>query len=399
LNMPSLCRRTVTIIGLLLTLASVGTADASCNSDLQGQPFYSSLAHLSPHAQQQWAQVLKNGGQWLKYGLERIRKSGMTQLEFTFSDYEESGYFNRDFKYVHRDPSLGFEHQLVYLQNRLRGFKGTRAGDHLISEDDIIQPGFLFVDSQKEIILLPYAAEVAADLHVASEKEIGELVEPERYTEMLADGFQIVQVSQKENEFSFTQHDLGHLIGFSRDAVYMRAVRQLARQRAALSPERRKDSTEDREAMAAFYVFEVFSRGNLPALKTFFTKIGIPEAMDCESRKCLNEKLKPKYWQARELYPKMRLELIDLFGGSVVGGQSFNYDGYFSPKFDPVMIELQGQPWGNRELADILTYLLLTAKLSIPEQVRMLVEGDLRLRHIYDSYFHRMGPTFGRLIP
>lgn len=361
----------------VLLLASITAWAGTCRDALAVTRFQS-LAHLTPHAREQWAQVLESGGPGLRQAL--LDKMGSSRHEERlYAGYLASGYFSFD------DSSLAFERQLIHLQTELR----AAAPD----PDDRIEPGFLFADAEGKAVLLPYGAEMDAGIHVPATSQVAELVNNFSYTDYLAQGFQVVQLQSGDNGFNYAQHDMAHLIGFVRNPEYMREVRALARARAELGPSRRLvlSYAEERANMAVFYVFEALSRGRLSALQDYFAMLGVPRAMDCPDPRCLKTLLKPVRSEAFALYEDKIGQLIELLGGGMVGGQSFSMDGIWADTWEPTAMELSVAHRREGQFENYLFYLLTTARMPIAEQVRQLLKGPSpELCAAYKSYLGKV---------
>lgn len=357
----------------------------SCSGELEQNPSFDSLSHLTPRSQEIWSKILAEAGRLQVNGLLSPRGDAAKSV---IGSMNGLGFLGSKAE-MPEDPAHAMERLLVRLSWRIE--------DLGLPADQKIIPGFIFMDGMGQPRILAYGSEIPESLHFATSAEIKDLVNPATFTKAMADGFQVVQVQQPlDANFIYVQHDISHLIGLARDAGYMRSVRKMAKERAPTVGQRVNSPTN--EDVAGFYVFEAISHGNGEALKRFFRELGVPQAYDCETLECVRVFLTPQVAEAQRLYRLMAYEIMIPFGGSAVGGQkSINIGSKLLTTFDPYFNYAAQGPTGR--VSELVYHFLMLSKISIENHVARIGRGnDAYLCRAYRPLFNsRTPPEFIRL--
>jgi hypothetical protein len=323
------------------------------------------IERLDAHSKHQWELATLSLGKILSVHIsEWFRTLRLAGEENVLPAFKKAGFLNAY-------GGLREDNELPMAAIRLMQYFADQKQAALqsgLTEEDIIEPGFLFAHKSGKLIVLPFGARVPDGYSL--QVQFPDLLDGKVFTEFLAEGYQTVQLSLDRDDAWMSFHDISHLFGYYAELDYMRASRMLAQ--AASSG----DDITDSHSMANFYMFEIFTWVGKDALKEFEKRFGLQKLAECQETECFEDLLFEYGSPRADVWEYLRENMSALLrplGGAILSRNAVTFVGDPAEESAPYFIARKWLTTGQIDL--FVEFLYQMARTDIVHHAQVLRNG------------------------
>lgn len=346
------------------------------------QPAQHSSPRISPHSAQTWSHMAAVMGRALQSEMARLETLAPALKTLPNLNYLKSlGLI---------DSAAPAEVVALEVMDYFSQRKAEAFQKGLLHASESIEPGFLFFNSAKQTLVLPFGAPIPEGYFPALEE--GQLYDGTHFTEILGQGYQILQLDAEKGWIAL--HDVAHLIGYHSNFEYMKAVRRQA-QRGA---QERLYPTVWSQRASNFYLFELFAWPSRAAFQQFESRFGLEGLSHCQDLKCIQSFLFEGELPKKEVTTYLAANfnsMLQPLGGTLLGANRTRFLG--QEEIDSAPYFLMHKLLTSGLVDRYVEMLLLMLRTPLEEHAEMLRKGPSAAFCNFHRHFIEMSWSWERL--